>query len=246
MIVGVIPARYGSSRFPGKPLIDIKGKSMIRRVYEQAMKSKLLDDVVAATDDQRIFDHIKAFGGKVLMTGEHHFSGTDRCKEASDKIGEGFNYIINIQGDEPFINPEQIDELAGLLKETDMIELATQITPINDNDTLFDTKEVKVVTDANGYALYFSRSVIPFIKGANIQSWHTQHTYYRHVGMYAYRKDILAKITRMPASSLEEAESLEQLRWMENGLRIKCIVTGYYSCCIDTPEDLQKIHNIIH
>ena len=240
MIVGIIPARYASSRFPGKPLIDIKGKSMIQRVYEQAAKSKLLNKVVVATDDDRIFNHVNSFGGKVVMTAAHHPSGTDRCWDALQQLKEDYQYVINIQGDEPLIEPAQIDELAAILQVSNTA-LATQMMAIDNYEMLFDKGEVKIVLNANKEALYFSRMVIPFIKGVNEKEWHLHHPYFRHVGMYAYRKDVLKKITQLPVSSLEKAESLEQLRWIENGFSIKCVTTAYESHCIDTPEDLEKL-----
>jgi 3-deoxy-manno-octulosonate cytidylyltransferase (CMP-KDO synthetase) len=244
MIVGIIPARYASTRFPGKPLIDIEGKTMLQRVYEQASKSKSLSKVVVATDDERIFNHVKDFGGEVVMTAEHHPSGTDRCMDALLQLKEKFNYVINIQGDEPFIEPEQIDELAAVLKDG-TTELATQMIAVDNYEILFDKGEVKIVLNTNNEALYFSRMVIPFIKGVDEKEWHLHHSYYRHVGMYAYRKDILEKITQLPVSLLEKAESLEQLRWIENGFKIKCVVTKYDSHCIDTPEDVEKVLKLI-
>ena len=239
MIVGIIPARYASTRFPGKPLVDINGKSMLQRVYEQALKSKSLSRVVVATDDERIFNHVKDFGGEVVMTAQHHQSGSDRCYDALQQLKDNYNYVINIQGDEPFINPEQINELAAVLDGA--VELATQITTIEDAATLFDTARVKVVISKNSEALFFSRMVIPFIKNVDEENWHLHHTYYKHIGIYAYRKDVLEKITALPVSSLEKAESLEQLRWLENGFKIKCVVTKYESPSVDTPEDLKKL-----
>jgi 3-deoxy-manno-octulosonate cytidylyltransferase (CMP-KDO synthetase) len=239
MIIGIIPARYASTRLPGKPLADILGKSMLQRVYEQSSKSKFLKRVVVATDDERIFDHVKSFGGEVMMTAENHPSGTDRCWDAAQQINETFEYVINVQGDEPFINPQQIDELASVLQDGN-IELATQMVAVNSYDLLVDKGEVKIVLNKNNEAMYFSRSIIPFIKNVDEKDWLQQHTYYRHVGMYAYRKDILESITKLPVSSLEKAESLEQLRWIENGFKIKCVVTQYDSHCVDTPEDLEK------
>jgi 3-deoxy-manno-octulosonate cytidylyltransferase (CMP-KDO synthetase) len=239
MIIGIIPARYASTRFPGKPLADILGKSMLQRVYEQSSKSKFLKRVVVATDDERIFEHVKSFGGEVVMTAENHPSGTDRCWDAAQQIDEAFEYVVNVQGDEPFINPQQIDELASVLQDGD-IELATQMVAVNCYELLVDKGEVKIVLNKNNEAMYFSRSIIPFIKNVDEKDWLQQHTYYRHVGMYAYRKDILERITKLPVSSLEKAESLEQLRWIENGFKIKCVVTQYDSHCVDTPEDLEK------
>jgi 3-deoxy-manno-octulosonate cytidylyltransferase (CMP-KDO synthetase) len=240
MIAGIIPARYASTRFPGKPLIGIQGKSMIQRVYEQAKKSTALAEVIVATDDRRIYDHVKAFGGEAVMTKEDHPSGTDRCYEALQQLKEPYRYVINIQGDEPFIDPEQIDELAAVLQDG-TAELATQMIPVTSHDVLFDMGEVKIVLNDKLEALYFSRMVIPYIKGVDQTEWHKHHTYYRHVGMYAYRSDILEQITRLPVSALERAESLEQLRWLEAGYKIKCAVTQFDSHCIDTPEDVEKV-----
>jgi len=244
IITGIIPARYASTRFPGKPLIEIQGKSMIERVYEQASKSKLLSNVIVATDDERIASHVKDFGGIAVMTAAHHPTGTDRCFEALQQLNGTAEYVINIQGDEPFIDPVQIDELALSLQQGD-VELATQMIPVNNHSILFDSGEVKIVLNSKGEALYFSRTVIPFLKGVEEKDWHTRHTYYRHVGMYAYRTDILEKITKLPVSVLEKAESLEQLRWLENGFKIKCIATTFESHCIDTPEDIKKVLDLI-
>lgn len=240
MILGIIPARFASTRYPGKPLIDIEGKTMIQRVYEQASKSKSLSKVVVATDDARIYEHVESFGGIAVMTKENHPSGTDRCWEALQNLNEDFQYVINIQGDEPFIDPSQIDSLAAVLQDG-KTELATLIIPVNDHALLFDMGEVKVVLNTQKEALYFSRMVIPYIKGIAQENWHEHHAYYRHVGMYAYRKDILAQVTQLSVSSLEQAESLEQLRWLEHGFKIKCALTDFESHCIDTPEDVQKV-----
>jgi 3-deoxy-D-manno-octulosonate cytidylyltransferase len=238
-IVGIIPARYASTRYPGKPLIDIKGKSMIQRVYEQVKKSSL-QKVVVATDDERIFNHVTGFGGEAVMTGTHHASGTDRCFDALQQLNEKFDYVINVQGDEPLINPEQIDELIDVLHDG-QVELATQMIKVNDYKTLFDKGEAKIVLNKNNEAIYFSRSVIPFIKNIDEKEWHLHHCYYRHVGMYAYRADVLEAVTKLSVSTLEKAESLEQLRWLENGFKIKCVETKYESHCIDTPEDVEAI-----
>jgi len=239
MILGVIPARYASSRFPGKPLVDILGKSMIQRVYVQAKKSKKLDEVVVATDDERIFNHVKKFGGQAVMTESNHPSGTDRCFEAFKKLGKDFKYIINIQGDEPFIDPSQIDLLVDVCDGK--TELATLMIPVDSHEVLFDTGEVKITMNNKHEALYFSREVIPHIKGVDKKDWHKHFPYYRHVGMYAYRADILKEITTLAPSSLEKAESLEQLRWLENGFKIKLAITDFDSHCIDTPEDIEKV-----
>jgi 3-deoxy-manno-octulosonate cytidylyltransferase (CMP-KDO synthetase) len=238
-ILGIIPARYASSRFPGKPLIDILGKSMIRRVYEQALASKMLSDVIVATDDVRIMDHVKSFGGKVILTNSEHPSGTDRCQEALLKSGSDCNYVINIQGDEPFIDPSQIDLLASLLNDG-KTELATLMISVDSEELLFDKGEVKVIVDEQMQAIYFSRMPIPFLKGVAENKWHLQHPYFRHVGLYAYRCDVLSRITNLKPSPLENAESLEQLRWIENGFKIKMAITTFDSHCIDTPEDVEK------
>lgn len=245
MIVGIIPARYASTRFPGKPLINIQGKTMIQRVYEQASKSSLLDKVVIATDDARIAEHVVSFGGEVVMTKEEHTSGTDRCWDALQQIGSNYQYVINIQGDEPFIDPSQIDTLAGVLKDAGT-ELATLIIPVDNYEVLFDMGEVKVVLNDNMEGMYFSRMVIPYIKTVPQEDWHKHHKYYRHVGMYAYRTDVLEKICKLSVSSLEKAESLEQLRWLEAGFKIKCAITNFDSHCIDTPEDVEKVLRLMN
>lgn len=243
-ILGIIPARYASTRFPGKPLIDILGKSMIQRVYEQAEKSCLLTQVVVATDDERIYDHVKAFGGNVVYTQENHPSGTDRCFEAFQKTEGDFEYVINIQGDEPFIDPTQIDLLCEVCDG--ITELATLMIPVDSHEVLFDTGEVKITLNQNMEALYFSRMVIPYIKGVPQTEWHRHHNYFRHVGMYAYRIDVLEQITKLQPSSLEKAESLEQLRWLENGYKVKCAITQFDSHCVDTPEDIEKVIRLMN
>ncbi len=242
-IIGIIPARYASTRYPGKPLIDIAGKSMIQRVYEQAKKAKGLTEVIIATDDQRIAVHVKSFGAEVVLTQEGHPSGTDRCYEALLNYGKTFDYVINIQGDEPFIDPAQIDELAAVCDGSS--ELATQMIPVDSYEILFDKGEVKIVMNTQQEALYFSRMVIPFIKGVDEKEWHKHHAYYRHVGMYAYRADVLKALTALSPSSLENAESLEQLRWLENGYKIKLVRTNFDSHCIDTPEDVAKVTQLM-
>ena len=238
--LGIIPARYASTRFPGKPLIEILGKSMIERVYEQAKKSSALSAVVVATDDERIATHVKNFGGDVVMTKENHPSGTDRCFEVLQKSSGDFEYVINIQGDEPFIDPSQIN-LLGFIIENEKPEIATLMIPCDSHEILFDKGEVKIVMNEKMRALYFSREVIPHIKGVDEKEWHKHFNYYRHVGMYAYRKDILEKITQLKPSMLEKAESLEQLRWVENGFKINLGITNHDSHCIDTPEDIEKV-----
>jgi 3-deoxy-manno-octulosonate cytidylyltransferase (CMP-KDO synthetase) len=242
-ILGIIPARYASTRFPAKPLADLGGKTMIRRVYEQAKKSSLLTNVVVATDHEEIFNHVTGFGGEVCMTSVQHASGTDRCYEVLSKQITSFDYVINIQGDEPFIAPEQIDMLASLLDgET---ELATLIKKIDSVEQLFNPNLVKVVVNKNSEALYFSRSPIPYFRNLEQAEWVTHHSYFKHIGMYGYRNSVLEKITRLSLSSLEKAESLEQLRWLENGFSIKVKETDLESIGIDTPEDLKNAAHLI-
>jgi 3-deoxy-manno-octulosonate cytidylyltransferase (CMP-KDO synthetase) len=240
-IIGIIPARYASTRFPGKPLALIGGISMIQRVYEQACKSKSLHAVVVATDNQQIFDHVQTFG-KACMTATTHVSGTDRCYEVLTQQTEHYDYIINIQGDEPFIAPEQINLLASLLDNK--TELATLVKKITEQKFLLNPNVVKAVLNQLGEALYFSRSPIPYWRG-NETEWTTQHAYYKHIGMYAYRADVLEKITQLTVSSLEKAESLEQLRWLENGFRIKVVETTLETIGIDTPDDLEKANEVL-
>ncbi|WP_299820267.1 3-deoxy-manno-octulosonate cytidylyltransferase [uncultured Pontibacter sp.] len=241
-VLGIIPARYASTRFPGKPLTDINGKSMIQRVYEQA-KSANLTAVLVATDDQRIFDHVQDFGGKAVMTAEHHQSGTDRCFEAYQQYNQPFDYIINIQGDEPFIKPEQINLVAGCFQSTHT-QLATLIKEINTPEELFNVNSPKVVINKAGEALYFSRQPIPYCRNVPNDIWHKQHTYYKHIGIYGYRTDILEQITQLPPSGLELAESLEQLRWLEHGFKIATAITAFETIGIDTPEDLEKVKEL--
>ncbi len=237
-IIGIIPARYASTRFPGKPLALINGKSMLQRVYEQSAKAGL-NELLVATDDERIASHAQSFGAKTVMTGVEHPSGTDRCFEAYTQQGKPFDYVINIQGDEPFLDPEQIRSLAGICNG--QVEIATQMIRCTSHEVLFDKGEVKIILNTEREAQYFSRNVIPYIKGKDETEWHLHFDYYRHVGMYAYRTDILEKITRLQPSALEKAESLEQLRWLENGYKIKCVETAFDSHCIDSPEDIEKV-----
>jgi len=237
-ICAIIPARYASTRFPAKPLADIAGKSMVQWVYSQAKRATALAHVVVATDDSKIFDHVKSFGGDVCMTSSDHASGTDRCYEALRSLPDEYDYVVNVQGDEPFIDPSQIDLLCGLLNgET---QLATLIKKIEREEHLFNPNVVKVVQSSRGEALYFSRSPIPHVRNTSQQQWLARHTFYKHIGMYAYRTDVLARITQLSVSSLEKAESLEQLRWLENGYSIKVAETTIETLGIDTPEDLQQ------
>lgn len=237
--IGIIPARYASSRFPGKPLADICGKSMIERVYLRA--SKELDEVYVATDDDRIADAVRNFGGRVVMTSAEHRSGTDRCYEAYRNIGSSADVIINIQGDEPFIDPGQIAELKRCFDNPDTMiaTLVRKFDPALGWDALFDPNRPKVTFDNQMNALYFSRSIIPYVRNHPWEEWIHSADFYTHVGMYAYTSKTLAEITRLPQSSLEIAESLEQLRWLQNGYRIKVGITESPTIGIDTPEDLR-------
>lgn len=239
-IIGIIPARFGSTRFPGKPLAEIHGKTMIQRVIEQAEKSSLLHDVIVATDDERIFLHVQSLGKKVVMTSPYHPSGTDRCLEAHEKSNITADAVINIQGDEPFVSPEQIDALAVLIVKPE-VEIATLAKKISDNETLFDANKVKVAFAQDGRAVYFSRHAIPFQKSIPQSQWLSNQDYFKHIGLYAYKTDVLKEISALKPSSLELAESLEQLRWLENGKSIYVAETTIETPAIDTPEDLQKV-----
>ena len=240
--MAIIPARYASTRFPGKPLAVLGGKTVIQRVYEQV--SSVLSEVYVATDDQRIYDCVKGFGGKAVMTREDHKSGTDRIEEAVEKIGTDADVIINVQGDEPFIQPSQVETLMHLFDAPE-----TQIGTLG---KLFESMEAvenpnspKIVTDNRGFALYFSRSVIPYIRGIERNDWFGQYPFLKHLGIYAYRREVLAEVTRLPQSSLEKAESLEQLRWLQNGYRIRVGLTDVETIGIDTPEDLQRAEQFL-
>ncbi len=238
--VAIIPARYASSRFPGKPLADMNGKPMIQRVYEQVKKS--VADVYVATDDERIFDSVQHFNGKAVMTSTTHRSGTDRCNEAYNKIDKPFDVVLNIQGDEPFVFPEQIELLKSCFTDSD-VELATLVKPFEPKDgldALHNPSSPKVVLNNKLEAIYFSRSVIPYLRDVAPDEWLNQHLFYKHIGIYGYRTDVLKDITQLSAGMLEKAESLEQLRWIENGFRVKVGITNQETFGIDTPDDLQK------
>lgn len=239
-IIGIIPARYASTRFPGKPLVDIDGKTMIQRVYEQAKKCKSLKAVVVATDDERIQKAVLAFGGEVCMTSDNHPSGTDRCAEVVEKMNLNCDAIINIQGDEPFIDPAQIDLVCSCFND-ERTELATLIKTVRTQDILFNPNSPKVIIDHDNFAIYFSRHPIPYLRGVEQKDWLERHTFYQHIGIYGYRSDVLKKITKLAPSLLEKAESLEQLRWIESGYKIKTAVTSLETLAIDTPDDLQTI-----
>jgi len=237
--IAIIPARYASTRFPGKPLIDIGGTTMIQRVHQQASKSQLLDRVVIATDDQRIFDHVSGFGGEVIMTAMDHPTGTDRCVETLTLVKDSYEIVINIQGDEPFIQPEQIDLLIRFFKEEyNQYNIATLAKEIDNLKDLHNSNCVKLVFDDNFKALYFSRFPIPFLRGIDKSASLNHHRFYKHIGLYIYKSSCLSKLTKLPLGHLEKAESLEQLRWMQAGHSIGVCITDLESHSIDTPEDL--------
>lgn len=240
--LGIVPARYASTRFPGKPLADIGGKTMIQRVYEQA--SQCLTHVVVATDDERIRQAVLSFGGEVVMTSPDHRSGTDRCAEALERYenqtGHTYDVVINIQGDEPFIRPEQLRQAMECFAD-ETCQIATLVKQGASNDDIFNPNKVKVALTRQGFALYFSRSPIPYLRGTDTKFWADNHAFNLHIGLYAYRTQALREITRLAPSSLEIAESLEQNRWLENGYRIRAALTEYESIGIDTPEDLQRV-----
>ncbi len=237
-ILGIIPARYASTRFPAKALADLGGKSVIQRVYEQASKNQAIQTLIVATDHEKIYDHVLGFGGNVTLTSPNHRSGTDRCIEVVQKLEERFDYVINIQGDEPFISPELINALIHLFDG--QTQIATLIKPISDASDLFDPNIVKVVKNILNEAIYFSRATIPFLRGVEKEDWLDKHTFYKHLGIYGYRTDVLIDIADLSVSSLEKSESLEQLRWLENGFKIKIAETNQGVLGIDTPEDLEK------
>lgn len=239
-ILGIIPSRYGSTRFPGKPLIEIDGQSMVQRVYNQAKKCDELNEVVVATDDQRIFDHVADFGGKAVMTSSQHQSGTDRCNEVLAKMDNNYDVVINIQGDEPYIDPMQIQQLCECFIDP-KTDIATLIKKINSIDSLFNENKVKVVINKDNVALYFSRNPVPFLKNEPKDNWLNNHVFYKHIGIYGYRTEALMQITQLPVSVLEQAEGLEQLRWLENGFVIKTAETKIEAISIDSPEDLKKL-----
>ena len=240
-IIGIIPARFGSTRFPGKPLVDIDGKTMIQRVYEQVIQSKRLSRVTIATDDERILNHARDFGADVVMTSPKHISGTDRCAEFISQEGlDKWDVVINIQGDEPYIQPEQIDLLASCFDRPEC-NIGTLVKKITSPDELFNHNNVKVVMNKRGEAIYFSRSPIPYNRNFPEQDWLKYSSYYKHIGIYGYRSKTLMEISDLAKTNLEITESLEQLRWIENGLVIRAEITSLDSFSIDTPEDLAKI-----
>ncbi|MEI6508942.1 MAG: 3-deoxy-manno-octulosonate cytidylyltransferase [Bacteroidota bacterium] len=238
-ILGIIPARYGSTRFPGKPLIDIGGKSMIQRVYEQALKSKSLSKIIVATDDERIATHVKNFGGDVSMTSPDHQSGTDRCAEVLQNEKQHFDAVINIQGDEPFIDPQQIDLLAACF-DNEQVKIATLKMKLDREEDIRNPNIVKVVSDFNNNAIYFSRAALPYRRNPSAEI-----NYYKHIGIYGYRTATLFEITKLPIGNLEKAESLEQLRWVENSIHIFVRETNLETLSIDTPDDLKHVEKYL-
>ena len=238
-VIAIIPARFASTRFPGKPLVDLGGKPMIQRTYERVLAVDGWQRVVIATDDLQIKVVAEAFGAEVIMTRADHVSGTDRCAEVLSKLGADFDYVVNIQGDEPFIEPAQLQELAiGFKTNAPILTLIKQISEV---DTLFSVNTPKVVINQKGEALYFSRQTIPHLRGIPEQDWLSNHQFFKHIGLYAYRADVLIELSHLKPSRLEMAESLEQLRWLENGYTIQTIETQFETMGIDTPEDLEKI-----
>lgn len=240
--IGIIPARYASTRFPGKPLAMLGGRSVIQRVYEQV--AAVLEEAYVATDDERIFKAVEEFGGRVVMTRQDHKSGTDRIEEAAEKIGTQADVIINIQGDEPFIQKSQIETLKSLFENSET-QIGTLGKKFESIEAATNPNSPKIVTDKNGFALYFSRSVIPYIRGKEQAEWLQHFPFLKHLGLYAYRRDVLRQITQLPQSPLELAESLEQLRWLENGYRIRVGLTDVETVGIDTPEDLRRAEEFI-
>ena len=240
--IGLIPARYASTRFPGKPLALLAGKPVIQHVYEQA--SKVLDAVYVATDDERIYNKVEEFGGKAVMTSTEHHSGTDRIEEALQKVGGDFDVVVNIQGDEPFIQKSQIETLCKCFDDKNT-QIVTLGKPFESIEAVENPNSPKIVLDNNGYAMYFSRSIIPFIRGIEKSEWLKKHTFLKHLGVYAYRSNVLNEITKLPQSELELAESLEQLRWLQNGYKIKVGLTNAETVGIDTPDDLKRAEEFI-
>ena len=241
----IIPARYASTRFPAKPLALLGGKPVIQHVYEQV--SGVVENVVVATDDERIYEAVEAFGGRVVMTSSNHKSGTDRCWEAYQKQGEEYDVVINVQGDEPFIAHSQLRAIMDCFND-ETTDIATLVKPFTEEDgieALENPNSPKVVLDKQSRAIYFSRSVIPYLRGVEREEWLKKHTYYKHIGMYAFRADVLRQVTSLEQSPLELAESLEQLRWLENGYKIGVGISDVETVGIDTPEDLQKAEEFL-
>ena len=242
-VLGIIPARYESSRFPGKPLIDIDGKSMIQRVYEQAKKSSLINKLIVATDDSRIYDHVLSFGGDVMMTSANHTSGTDRCGEVIKEYVD-FDIAINIQGDEPLIKPEQLNSVLEMFKDKN-VQIGTLIKKLTNIDDILNPNRIKVVLDKDQNGIYFSRSPIPFIANVDQSKWLLKARFWKHIGIYAWRIETLKELLDLEKTELEKVESLEQLRWIYNGYKIATVETTIETPNIDVPQDLAKVLSIL-
>lgn len=240
--IGIIPARYASTRFPGKPLALLGGKPVIQHVYEKV--ATMLEAAYVATDDERIYDVVKAFGGQVVMTRTDHKSGTDRIEEAIEKIGGEWDVVVNVQGDEPFVAKSQLDTICHCFDDP-TTQIATLGKPFESMEAVQNPNSPKIVVDNMGFAMYFSRSVIPYVRGKEKSSWLTHYPFLKHLGIYAYRKDVLRQVTQLPQSSLEIAESLEQLRWLQNGFKIKVGTTDVETVGIDTPQDLERAEEFL-
>jgi len=243
-ILGIIPARYGSTRLPGKALLKVKGKTIIQRVYGRVRMAQQLAECVVATDDVRIYNHVRKFGGKALMTRADHESGTSRCAEVIDTL-QGFDIVVNIQGDEPMIHPAQIDQICALMVRHPNIPIGTLMRRIEDPEDLINPAVAKVVTGAQGRALYFSRSAVPFVRDIPPAEWLDQTPFFRHVGMYAYRSDVLKQLGTLPQSALERMEKLEQLNWLYHGFSIYAAETVFESIGVDTPQDLARLETLL-
>jgi len=241
-ILGIIPARYASSRFPGKLLADLAGKSVLQRVYERAKSAAVFDKLLIATDDKRIFDHVTSFFGEAVMTSVDHQSGTDRCAEAS-RLFKGFDVVVNLQGDEPFIAASQLREVIQPFMENTKVNISTLAKQIQSAETLFNPNVVKVVFGKKNEALYFSRHPIPFVRGFEKQKWLEKSVFYKHIGLYAFRAQILEELSKLETGEIEQAESLEQLRWLEAGYSIHVGISKLETIGIDTPEDLENAIN---
>ena len=240
--IGIIPARYASTRFPGKPLALLGGKPVIQHVYEKV--AAVLEAAYVATDDERIYDVVKSFGGQVVMTRTDHKSGTDRMEEAIEKIGGEWDVVVNVQGDEPFVAKNQLDTICHCFDDP-TTQIATLGKPFESMEAVQNPNSPKIVVDNMGFAMYFSRSVIPYVRGKEMSSWLTHYPFLKHLGIYAYRKDVLRQVTQLPQSSLEIAESLEQLRWLQNGFKIKVGTTDVETVGIDTPQDLERAEEFL-
>ncbi len=238
--IAIIPARYASTRFPGKPLVSIQGKPMVQHVYEKVTQSGLFEKVIVATDDNRIQKAVEEFGGEVALTDVNHQSGTDRCGEVINKLEEVFDVVVNIQGDEPFIKQEQLEDLVSLFRKTPA-QIGTLKKELSNSEDVFNPNIVKVVDGLDKRAIYFSRNPIPFVRDFEQKDWLSKQKFYKHIGLYGYRFDVLKELVQLQSSMLEMSESLEQLRWLENGYQIFIAETKFESIGIDTPDDLSKI-----